>query len=134
MEVGKRDDPRTFPIIGAAMEVHRELGPGFLEAVYQAALIVELQRRGIPTSRQVILPIYYKGKPLAVSYRADLICYGNVLVELKVLKTLTDVERAQILLYLKATRIEAGLLINFGNSSLEYERFIYSSRKSVKSE
>ncbi len=133
LDKGKQRDPRTFAIIGAAMEVHRELGPGFLEAVYQAALAVELQRRGVPVAREVALPVYYKGEVLEVAYRADLICYGNILVELKALKTLTDVERAQLLHYLKATRIEIGLLINFGKKSLEYERLINSRTKSAES-
>ena len=126
-----KGDPRTYAIIGAAMEVHRELGQGFLDAVYQEALALELSSREIPFAREATIPVYYKGQALAVAYRADFICYGDVLVELKAIKTLTDVERAQLLHYLKATGFEVGLLINFGAKSLAHERFANSRSKSV---
>ena len=125
-------DPRTYAIIGAAMEVHRELGCGFLEAVYQEALEMELQLRGIPFRSQVELPIQYKGRVLKKKYCADFIVYDNaVIVELKALAKLSGIEEAQIINYLKATGIEIGLLLNFGARSLEYRRFAFS--KSVKS-
>lgn len=127
----EKRDPRTYAIIGAAMEVHRELGCGFLESVYQEALAVELSARGVPFEREVELPITYKGRRLATSYRADFVCFNSVIVELKANSTLTGVEEAQILNYLKATKHEVGLILNFGTESLQYRRFVFS--KSVKS-
>lgn len=119
------EDPQTREIIGAAMEVHRILGHGFLEAVYQEALAEELLRRGIPFEREVELPIFYKEKRLGVSYRADFVCYGQVVVELKAISTLTSGDEAQILNYLKASGYRRGLLLNFGSSSLQYRRRVF---------
>ncbi len=127
-------DPKTYAIIGAAMEVHRVLGCGFLEAVYQEALKLELVERGIPFAIEVDLPITYKGRRLNTTYRADFICYDSVIVELKALDKLGGVEQAQIINYLKATDHPVGLLLNFGATSLDYRRFVFdSSAKSVKS-
>lgn len=125
-QISQIKDPRTFAIIGAAMEVHRQLGPGFLEPVYQEALTVELRLRGIPFQREVVLPIHYKGQRLECSYRADFVCYGSVLLELKALDKLGPVEESQIINYLKITGMEVGLLLNFGTSRLEYRRFVGS--------
>jgi GxxExxY protein len=115
--------PRTYAIIGAAMTVHRELGCGFLEAVYQEALAREFTTLGIPHEREKELPISYKNELLNLHYRADFVCHGEVIVELKALAQLSGIETAQILNYLKAARIPCGLLINFGAPSLQYKRF-----------
>jgi GxxExxY protein len=96
-------DPRTYAIIGAAMEVYCELGCGFLEAVYHEALWLEFKHRQIPCRHEVELPIFYKRTPLRTFYRADFICYDAVLVEIKALDVLTGSAEAQILNYLKAT-------------------------------
>ena len=117
-------DPRTFAIIGAAMEVHRELGCGFLEPVYQEALAVEFALRPIPFEREVGLAVVYKGRQLETCYRPDFICYGQVIVELKALDRLGGVEESQIINYLKITGHKTGLLLNFGAQSLQYRRFV----------
>jgi GxxExxY protein len=116
-------DPETYAIIGAAMEVHNTLSYGFLEPVYHEALTIELTRAGIPFRRECALPITYKDTVLTCHYRADLICFKNVLVELKALTRLSGAEDGQILNYLRASGLEKGLLINFGTPKLEYKRF-----------
>src|SRR5688500_9832728 len=110
----EENDPRTYAIIGAAMEVHRELGCGFLEPVYQEAMEIELAARGIPFSAQCDLVILYKGRPLKCTYRPDFICYDSVIVELKALSQIGGIEEAQVINYLKATGLQVGLLLNFG--------------------
>ena len=123
-------DPRTYAILGAAMEVHRTLGPGFLEAVYQEALAVEFEARGIPFRREVELPVIYKGRPLRTTYRADFICFECVILELKSIAKLGANEEAQILNYLKATGYEVGLVVNIAESRLVYKRFANSKSAS----
>ena len=121
MELLLKDE--VYNIIGAAIEVHRELGPGFLEAVYQEALERELTERQIPFVSQQVLTVHYKGKPLQKQYQADLICYEQIIVELKALNQLSGKEEAQLLNYLKATGLRVGLLINFGSTGkLEWKR------------
>jgi len=117
-------DPQTYAIIGAAMEVHRRLGLGFLEAVYHEALAIEFTERNVPYVREVDLRIEYRGQTLACGYRADFICFGAIIVELKPMRALTVIEHAQVLNYLKATGLRRGLLINFGTGSLEHKRFV----------
>ena len=119
-------DPETFAIIGAAMEVHAVLGHGFLEGVYQDALERELCSRRIPYVREDPVPVLYKGQRLDAPYKADFICYNSIIVELKAIKTLTEIEDAQVLHYLKATGIRRALLFNFATPRLEYKRFINS--------
>ena len=119
-----KKDPRTYKIIGAAMEVHKSLGCGFLEAVYHEALEREFQINEIPFKRESQIPIKYKGVELATNYRADFVCFDDIIVEIKALKSLSNIEEAQILNYLKATGLMIGVLINFGSNSLEYKRYI----------
>jgi len=113
----------TREIIGAAMEVHSNLGPGFLESVYEAAMAIEFDLRNVTYERQKAIPVMYKGEK-AKDFFCDFLVDGKVLVELKALKTTTGVEEAQVLNYLKATGLEVGLLINFGEQSLKYKRLV----------
>jgi len=122
-------DPRTYAIIGAAMEVHRELGCGFLETVYQEAPALELTARDIPFDREVELSVLYKGSKLGTHYRADFICYDAVVVEMKALSEIGGVEEAQLINYLKASGHEVGLILNFGTTSLEHRRFANTVKK-----
>src|SRR5439155_21716503 len=101
-------DPETFAIIGAAMEVHRELGRGFLELVYQTALALEFQEQGIPFKAEVPLPIRYKGKLLTCAYRTDFVCFETIVVETKAISQLTTADEAQLINQLKATGIHRG--------------------------
>ena len=118
-------DPRTYKIIGAAMEVHRQLGCGFLETVYQEALALELRDREIPFRRELLFPVSYKGYRLNSQYRPDFICFDSVIVELKALSTLSSVEDSQLINYLKVTGYHTGLLLNFGTRSLQQRRFVW---------
>jgi GxxExxY protein len=115
----------VYAIIGAAIEVPRELGCGFLEAVYQEALEIELKARGIPCEPQKELRVFYKQQRLKKGYVADFACYDGVIVEIKALDKLSSAEEAQLLNYLKATGCRLGLLINFGSpGKLEWKRYI----------
>ncbi|MDR2970832.1 MAG: GxxExxY protein [Bacteroidales bacterium] len=119
----------TYSIIGAAMEVHKILGAGFLEAVYQEALEKEFLLRNIPFKREKQLKIWYKKQELSKHYVADFVCYDQIIVETKASSNLTNDNLAQIINYLKATKNEIGLLINFGQKSLEYKRIIFDNNK-----
>lgn len=114
----------AYQIIGACIEVHRELGCGFLEAVYQEALEIEFRARNIPYIREALLKIQYKETILKKEYFADFICYDKIIVELKALSELHGEHESQVLNYLKATGFRLGILVNFGQKSLEYKRLI----------
>jgi len=115
----------VFAIVGAAIEVRRELGAGFLEAVYQEAMERELALRGITFGAQRELVIHYKGQPLGKGYICDLVCFGNLLVELKAMDRLTGREEAQVINHLKSSGLSVGVLINFGShGKLEWRRLI----------
>jgi GxxExxY protein len=122
MELLYKDE--AYRIIGAAMEVHKELGHGFLEGVYQEALEKEFNLQKIPCKREVSIAISYKNEPLSRKYIADFICYDKIIVELKALAALNSDHQAQVLNYLKASKLKLGILINFGIKSLEYQRII----------
>jgi GxxExxY protein len=113
-----------YKIIGACMAVHRELGHGFLEPVYQEALAIELCFHGIPYVKEPELSIIYRGVALNKTYKADFVCYDSIIVELKALSSLNNDHMAQVLNYLKATNLKVGLLINFGTSSLQHKRLV----------
>ena len=114
----------SFAIIGACMKVHRTLGAGFLEEVYEEALEREFQNLKIPFKRQVKLDLYYGNQKLTKQYRADFICYDEIIVEIKAVSLIPTAFYAQLQNYLKCTNIELGMLINFGTSSLTYKRMI----------
>ena len=120
----------VYAIIGAAMDVYNNLGPGFLEAVYQEAMEIETASRKIPALPEKKLYIEYKGTPLKKFYEADLICYEKIIVEIKAMDKLTSREEAQILNYLKATGMQVGVLINFGaHNDLEWKRLVLTQTK-----
>ena len=114
----------VFAIVGAAIEVHKILGPGFLESVYEAALIEECKIRELPIQEQVRMTVVYKERPLGTNFIADIVAYGKIIVELKATARLGSIEESQVLNYLKATQMKVGLLINFGShGKLEWKRF-----------
>ena len=115
----------TFSIIGAMLEVHKVLGGGFLEAVYQEALSLEFAQRSIPFEEQPKIDIYYKDKKLDKFYIPDFICYDQIIVEIKALSMLTTEHESQILNCLKATDLKVGILANFGEKSLKHKRFVF---------
>src|SRR5574341_491783 len=118
-------DPQTYVIIGAAPEIHQQLGHGFLEAVYQDAAVIEFPLQNIPSEREVALPIKYRNILLPTYYRADFVCFSEIIVEFKALSKLSSIEESQVLNYLKATGFRRGLLINFGAPGLQYKRLVW---------
>ncbi len=117
----------TGEIIGAAMEVHKVLGHGFLESVYEEALAIEFQIREIAYERQKPIDVYYKGE-IIKNFIADMVVDNKIIVELKAIKKFGDYEMAQVINYIKSTNMEIGLLINFGARSLEFKRLILSQK------
>lgn len=128
MELIYKDE--VYAIIGAAMDVYNNLGPGFLEAVYQEAMEMEISAKKMPMVPQQKLYIQYKGSTLKKFFEADLICFEKVIVEIKALDKLSSREDAQLLNYLKATGYPVGVLINFGASNnLEWKRLVLTQNK-----
>jgi GxxExxY protein len=114
----------SYEIIGACMEVHKQLGCGFLEAVYQEALAEEFEMREIPFEQEKRLQIEYKGKILKKVYVADFVCYDKIIIEVKASSKLAPEHLAQTLNYLKITDFDLGLIVNFWKASLEYKRVV----------
>ena len=133
VEVEHRDDPVTGAVIGAAITVHRALGPGLLESAYQACLCHELNKRGHHIQREAPLPVPYDGLELDCGYRLDLIVDRQVIVEVKSVEGVKDIHLAQLITYLRLSGIERGLLINFNEPVLRkglYRRVLSARRLS----
>lgn len=129
MKAGKMTDgliysDETYKLIGLCMKVHRELGCGFLEPVYQEAFEMLLKDEGIHYQREKLLPIYFLGRKLNKEYYADFVCYDKIVLEFKAVSSLTPVHEAQLMNYLKASKMKLGLLCNFAESSFVYRRLI----------
>ena len=115
----------SYKIVGAAFKVYNKLGHGFLESVYQEALEIEFKRQGIPNEREKELKIQYDGIELKQTYKADFVCFGKIIVELKAVSVIDDAHRSQVYNYLHATGYKLGLLLNFGYpDGLEHERIV----------
>ena len=114
----------SYDINGACMSVHRKLGAGFLESVYSEALSIEFERLDIPYEIEKKLDIYYGDIKLRKYFRADFICYDSIVVEIKTTPYLTKLDEAQLINYLRATRLKLGILVTFGGASLIYKRLI----------
>lgn len=117
----------SYAIIGACFEVYKRMGCGFLEAVYQECLEIELKHQGIPFSAQREFALSYRDQTLRQTFKPDFVCYDKIIVEIKAVSCLADEHRSQILNYLNASKMQLGLLVNFGHSpKIEYERFVHS--------
>ncbi len=118
----------AYRIVGACLAVHKDKGNGFAEPVYQDALEIELELSGIPFDAQRNYQIHYRGRPLKHSYTPDILCFDQIIVELKAAKSLTAEHRAQVMNYLKVTGLQLGLLVNFGSHPrLEWERIVLTA-------
>jgi GxxExxY protein len=124
--IPSHDDPRTYAIIGAALEVHRVLGAGFLELFYKDALALEFTARGIPFVAEVPCQIEYKGRPLRGHYRMDFVCFEGIVLEVKARTATGPADHAQVISYLASSKLPIGLLLNFGGQHLEHKRFARS--------
>lgn len=117
----------SFSIIGACFEVYKDKGCGFLESVYQECLEIEFIHQNIPFTPQKVLDLYYRGRKLQSVYKPDFICFDKIIVEIKAVQAINEEHKAQVINYLKATRYELGLLVNFGHyPKLEYERIAWT--------
>ncbi len=128
MSKGLLYNEETYQIIGAAFEVHKIIGCGFTEPLYQEAFEEELRIRNIPFQREQSFSFTYKGKKLNKEFRPDFVCFGKIIIELKAVSDLVDEHFAQVYNYLKATDMKLGLLINFGKKSLEHKRIPCSNK------
>ena len=129
----KIDFEEVRRIIGCAFEVYNRLGVGFLEQVYQAALELELKHAEIPFEAQKHIPVYYRGEELKAFYKADIVCFDKVIVELKAEKKLSDSTESQLINYLKATGYQTGILLNFGHrGKLEWKKVVFTNTKYLK--
>ena len=117
---------RIYSIIGAAMRVHSELKHGLLESVYQGSLAIELGLRDIPHESEKLIRIYYRGIPLEKYYRADIVCYNDIILELKAVDKILPEHRAQLFNYLRLTKAKIGILMNFGDNSFKSETYSYN--------
>ena len=123
MEIVYKEE--SYAIMGACFEVYKEKGCGFLEAVYQECLAMELELQGIPFREKVQIGLDYKGRPLRQTYQPDFLCFEKIILEIKAVSALADEHRAQVHNYLKATGHRLGLLVNFGHyPKVEYERIV----------
>ena len=113
----------SYRIMEAVYEVHNQLGPGYTENIYENALVQELRSRGITCERQRTVPVLYKGQRVG-TYRLDLLVEGKIIVEIKAVNAITDVFKAQLLAYLKATNLRLGILVNFGTARVTYQRIV----------
>ena len=114
----------SYKIIRLCMDVHKQLGAGFLESVYSEALELEFQKNNIPYEKEKKLQVYYNDKPLMKYFRADFICYDSIVLELKATKYSVEADIRQTLNNIKATNFKLGILINFGTPSLTYKRVV----------
>lgn len=116
----------VYRIVGACFEVYREKGHGFVESVYQGCLELEMELQGIPVDSQRVIALEYKGRQLEQSFKPDLVCFNQIIVEIKAVRELADEHRAQVLNYLKATGLKVGVLLNFGHHpGLQWERLVF---------
>lgn len=113
----------SYKVIGLAMQVHKKLGFGFLEKVYENALMVLFRKENIEANQQYPINVYFEDKKVG-EYYADIFVENKIILELKTIENISGIDRAQIINYLKATKIQVGYLINFGTKKLEYERFV----------
>jgi len=118
----------SYAIIGACMKVHSSLGAVFLESVYSEALCKEFEKRKIPFVKEKKLALFYEGEQLKKYFKADFICFDSIIVEIKSKSMLLGIDEKQTVNYLKATEHQLGLLVNFGEKSLKYKRFVNSNK------
>lgn len=123
------DDPRTYAVIGAALEVHRVLGAGFLELFYKDALAIEFRARGIPFEAELPCIIEYKGLQLRGMYRMDFLCFDEIVLEIKARSNTGPADHAQVISYLASSKKRVGLLLNFGGQRLEHRRFVWTPNR-----